>query len=151
MTMEDYDIEYLAKRLDRLENENRRYKRVATLLLVAVGSVFLMAQVQPKRVVEAEAFVLKDETGKTRAWLGMAKDGAGFTIQPDGKVEQHEATESGPILQFLDKDGKMRVLLGVKRDWAGETAYVSLLDKHGSRGSGLTVAPDGSPSLRFGQ
>ncbi len=47
----------------------------------------------------------------------------GVTIGADGKVKQEsqEPVETGPALKFTDKDGKLRVILAVKRDAEGDS------------------------------
>lgn len=153
MTLPSFNIDDLAARVVRLERENRKLKRVGLAVLAAAACAVLMAQAHGRRVVEAESFVLKDSTGKTRAVLHMAKIGPGVTIGADGKVKQEsqEPVETGPALTFTDKDGKLRVILGVKRDWDGDSAELSLLDQYGNARAGLAVHQDGSPSVRLGQ
>jgi len=48
------------ERLTHLERENRRLKIAGLLAIMLVASVFVMGQVRPSRVLEAEAFVLRD-------------------------------------------------------------------------------------------
>ena len=60
----------MMNRLERLEKQNRRFKQIGSLALILLGSVLLMGQAAPRRTVEANEFILKDENGKSRAeWI----------------------------------------------------------------------------------
>lgn len=60
------NLDTLVRRLDRLERENRRWKRVSAATFAAIAALVLMGQATPRRVVEAEKFVLRDLNGKDR-------------------------------------------------------------------------------------
>jgi len=60
------ELSNILARLGRVERENRRMKRTGLGVLVLVGAVLLMGQAHSKRTVEAENFVLKDESGRIR-------------------------------------------------------------------------------------
>jgi len=51
------------ERLVRLERENRRLKLIGLLVLAIIGSVFVMGQVRPPAVVEAQRFTVRDSRG----------------------------------------------------------------------------------------
>lgn len=83
-------IELLTGRLDRLEKENRKLKRIVMVLCVAGGALLVMGQTRSvPKVVEAEKFVLKDPTGKEAAYLGMSNTG------PELKVHDVSAPGAG--------------------------------------------------------
>lgn len=73
MTDESTDYKALVERIGKVEVENWRMKRVALALLIIPLALMLMAQSQATKVVEANAFVLKDASGHTRArlWFGL--------------------------------------------------------------------------------
>ena len=49
------DLQIMAKRLEKMEKENRRLKLIATLVLLFVGVIFLMGQSAPKnKIVSAD-------------------------------------------------------------------------------------------------
>lgn len=94
-------ISAVAGRLNRLEQENRRLRRVGAAGLLVLSALVLTAQTPPayvSRVVEAERFVVRDAKGTTRAAIGLAPDGsaslalydrqgdsrAGLIVRPDG-------------------------------------------------------------------
>lgn len=69
--MNERQLAVLTQRLDRLERENRRWKRIAILSIVILGSASLMGQaLQVPTVIEAQKFVLKDSNGKVRGVWG---------------------------------------------------------------------------------
>ena len=69
--MTETSSDALVRRIERLERENRRFKRKGAAIVVGIVAVLLMGQTVPKsRTIEAEKFVLKDKRGKVRAVLG---------------------------------------------------------------------------------
>jgi len=61
----------LAERVAKLEAQNRRLKQTGFAALILTSAVVLMGQMQTSRVIEANAFHLKDADGKVRARLSM--------------------------------------------------------------------------------
>jgi len=59
----------IVDRVEKLEKQDRRIRCVAFVALVLVSTILLMGQARPTRVVEANAFLLKDATGKLRGAL----------------------------------------------------------------------------------
>jgi hypothetical protein len=76
----------IVSRLERVERENRRLRQAGLVALLVAVAVVLMGQGRPRRTVEAERFVLKDESGKVRAELFME-------------------TPYGPALYYRDERG----------------------------------------------
>src|SRR5580692_3942464 len=87
-------------RIERLEAQNRWFKRGALTLLVAMVSVSLLGQTkQAKKAapktpaapaaaatpdqIEAHSFVLKDTNGKVRAELSMTGTGPGLKLRDE--------------------------------------------------------------------
>jgi hypothetical protein len=66
------DFEDLLDRLARLEKQNRRFKLLAVATLVGVTLLLVMGQASPKKTVEANEFILRDDSGNIRARLFMA-------------------------------------------------------------------------------
>ena len=116
------------RRLKRVEWETRRWRQVGSVVLVGIAVLVLMGQATLTKVttvVNAEKFILRDSSGKTRASL---------SVGPDGKV----------ALALADKDGKIRAGLGVTSDGSPGLA---LADKDGTRRAGLGVGVDGTVRL----
>lgn len=67
MSNNSLDLQALAQRLERLEKQNPRLKRVGIIALLALASFVLMGQAATKRRVEANEFILKDSDGRVKA------------------------------------------------------------------------------------
>ncbi len=78
--MNDPTMETLARRVERVEGENRRLKRVGAVILAVMLALVLMGHVAGEKVVEAERFVLLDSSGQPRAVLAVAKGGSGLYL-----------------------------------------------------------------------
>jgi len=140
--MAEPTIETLARRLDRVERENRWLKRAGVVALAVMAASIAASvvmepfiadreaqKVHPRvraRVVEAEKFVVKDTTGKIRANLSTG-DGGSVGIG------------------LYDLDGKSRIALNVQAD-GGSGLHFSY--GNGARAA-LGVWPDGTPVLHF--
>jgi hypothetical protein len=81
---------------------------------------FTMARWPRRRILEAEAFIVRDATGMRRAKLGMGKDG-------------------GVRLRLFDEKGVCCVSLGVTPT---ECARLHLHDQQGALRAGLGVFPE---------
>jgi hypothetical protein len=79
------DLTELVSRLERVEKENRRLKHTGIVLLLLVGAAAAMGQARMTRTVEADQFILKDNTGKARARLSLEGDGRPTLSFYDGK------------------------------------------------------------------
>jgi hypothetical protein len=149
---EPKELGALLSRVERLEKENRRFKRGALMFVVAIVSVGLMAQTkqtapsstQKRRppapapapagptAIEAQGFILKDLNGHVRAELGL--------------------TGSTPSLKFKDENGSALVLLSDPQHHA--SVALSVLEHAGPQFSltgeradiqlHMGVAPDGT-------
>src|SRR5512138_168029 len=94
--------ELVVRRLERLEQQNRRMKSMGSLLFLGVATALLMGQSQcnsnkssvsrQSDTVEAQEFVLRDASGKARLNIGMTSG-------------------LGPELSFLDAKGTKRLCL----------------------------------------
>ncbi len=141
--MNELTMETLARRLDRVERENRRLKRAGVVALAVIAAVVLMGQATGNvaKVVEAEKFVLRDADGKGRARLESL---------PSGLVR----------LALLDKDENIQSVLGVgvvgtpSLVLAGRnsktiltTRFLSVSGKGGKSRLTLAVLPSGAQSL----
>ncbi|MFQ5918328.1 MAG: hypothetical protein ACE5I0_11010 [Candidatus Binatia bacterium] len=71
--MNEPTMNKLEQGLDRLERENRRLKCIGALVLVGIAAVVLMGQAKSSKVakvIEAESFVVRDNSGTMRTELG---------------------------------------------------------------------------------
>ena len=61
----------VVERLEKLERQNRRMKQVGAVALIIAAAVLLMGQASPNRTVEANEFVLQDESGAVHGRFGL--------------------------------------------------------------------------------
>ena len=111
------------ERLAHLEKQNRRMKQIGAVVLIVAASVLWMGQAAPtNQTLEAREFVLKDESGHRRAWLGIRADAPGLLLY-DASGEKVRAflgvAADGPGLHLADAEGKVRASLSVKQDQPG--------------------------------
>ncbi len=102
-----------------------RDRDVGVVTLAVIAAVVLMGQAtatKVAKVVEAEEFVLRDDSGTVRSRLEVRDDTVSLT--------------------FLDENGEKRLSLGVE---SNSSPWVKLLAKHGS--IRLDVDDHGSPRL----
>jgi hypothetical protein len=123
--------EELLARLDRLERSNRslaravqRHRLGGLVGLAVLGVLFLTGAVSIPETLEARHFVLRDQSGKMRAALGMRPDGT-------------------PGLAFFEKDGRVRLSL----DLGPDGPAVHLMNGIGKPQAALAMRPDGTPGL----
>ncbi len=88
----------LAKRLDRLERENRWWRVLGVSAVAVLGLVVLVGAKGSGVVdeVRAKKFTVVDNKGRTRGMLGM---------------KEQERQEHGVFLELADSDQKLRVQL----------------------------------------
>ena len=119
--MSDTSQEHLARRLDRLERENQRLKRLGALALIGLAALVIMGQATSAPVantIEAERFVLRDASGHARASLGVRPDGtAALALADDTHQERavFTVTAQGLAAVELSERWKLPVLAGITR------------------------------------
>ena len=127
--MSEPTMEGLARRVEQLERDNRRWRRGATLglLLLVSGGLLGQAPVVPgaAKALEAERFNLRDGRGNLRGSLGAATDGTASLV-------------------FYNTAGMRQAGLGVLPDG---TASLFLGSPAGHTATELTLYRDGTPSL----
>lgn len=117
------------ERLERLEQQNRRIKVAASVLVVALCAVALLAgpllhnqasaqAASAPRVVEANEFRLMDDNGKVRAKLCMDRDGPSLDFFNENRKTGASLSVGrvGPLLALYDKSGDIRLGLEVGLD-----------------------------------
>ncbi len=142
--MNEPTIDNMVKRLDRLERENRWFRRMGAVVLVGITALVLMGQAQPNKVakvVEAEKFVLRNgESGKVLAELkGESKSGyVGLDLYDFPGYKRAEFRVSslwGPALILKAEDGDVVASLGYSTDGDGLTLSNSLTSNKAFLGS----------------
>jgi hypothetical protein len=88
----------ICERLEKLERQNRRMKQIGIVAVIIAASVLLMGQkAAVNRTVEANSFILRDNSGKERAIWGI------------------EDNTGSPVLVFFNANGKMGMQLMVDK------------------------------------
>ena len=104
------ELAAVVARLEKVERQNRRLKRVGVVVLALAVAGMVMGQAMPRaRIVEAEEFVLRDAAGNVRAELVAFKDGPALTLlDENGKSRATLAVDKpGPRLSLHDENDKM--------------------------------------------
>jgi hypothetical protein len=126
------ELERIISRLERVETENRRLKRVGLSVLVVVGPFLFMGQTRTPKTVEAAQFIVKDTSGKVRGALGTFEGLTQLSLYgPEGAQGTHSSAPSvlvgngpqGPYLTFTDANGKTRLNLIMENDAPGLVLY----------------------------
>jgi hypothetical protein len=121
--MEDGDVRFceIRSRLEKLERENRRVKRIGALAALIGASLLLMGQAKPRRTVEAESFVLRDPQGRLRATLDMWHEAPMLRLYDKSGIWRTWLSLAGngePALTFYDAAGNQMVMLAATKDGA---------------------------------
>lgn len=104
----------LSSRLDRLERENRRWKRIVVAVAGSVAVLGVLAMATPVcDVITGERLVLRDPMGRARLTLDAyhLKDGPDIVwSDKDGRKVARIALENDGIARvtYFDPDGKAR-------------------------------------------
>src|SRR6266576_2526528 len=120
-------------RVEKLERENRRMKKIGIVAAVVVSTLIIGGQAKTNKVVEANEFRLLDASRKVRALLSMSVSG-------------------GPELTFNDASGDFVVALSttpspsltLRPIGTGESVYLHAGTTESPNASlGLGLAPNG--------
>lgn len=131
MFPQSFDGSSIPERLDGLESENRRLKRLGLVALAVMGAALVMGQSPTKRTLEANEFILKDASGSVRATLKMYNGEPLLTL-----LGSNGKAEAGPEqIDFTDSNGTRRVMLG-----SHSAIYYQLV-------GGKTMVTDEGPGL----
>ncbi len=146
--MNEPTIETLARRLDRVERENRWLKRAGVVAVAVIAAVGLMGQAtgsKVAKVIEAEKFVLRDTRGKVRGKLEMHKDGVGLILADEDERPRIMALVAPQLvsLSLLDEAGNDRITLSTLE----RKVAIKLKDKTGKVSGGLGMVYGGQPTL----
>ena len=148
-------IDAIVQRLERLERQGRRWKATATLAIMTLGLVLLIAagkngETSVPNELQAHAFVLVARDGTPLARLGLLPHGAwGLGFYDQGKKSRIVLSVEGDgssLLSLFGKDGKGSLFLSA--NGSGATS-LRLVDTHWKTRTALATWPDGSPFLQL--
>jgi hypothetical protein len=139
---------FLVRRLEKLERQNRRFRIGALLVLLMVGSLVVIGA-RPANVIQAEKFVLVDQSGRTLATLGPDANGLpGLSIKDISTGKERgwlglwgRGKEVG--LGLYDQNEKERSRLGILADG---TTRLSISDDSGNLRAWLGQSGNGKES-----
>jgi len=134
--MAEPTMETLARRLDRVERENRCLKQAGVVALAVISAVVLMGQATGKvaKVIEAEKFVLRNSAGKVVAMLGVPQRW-GYPQMHFYDQEKKVAVlgivreDGSPGLRLYDGNDKLRASL-ISESLSDGTPILELYDKN---------------------
>ena len=148
-------------RIERLERQNRLFRRGALTCLIALVSIGLMAQTKrPRKAappaapaapvvpekIEAQSFIMKDSNGKIRAELSMAGTGPAFKLLDESgtalvTLSLNDGSPQGPMMRLSDPQHQAGVSLSVLQ---GMGSQMSLVGERPDIQARMAVAPDGT-------
>jgi hypothetical protein len=148
----------MLQRLELVERENRRLKRMSHLLLAGLAIllglttsllvVFARQSMAMAEVVQAKRFVLRDDEGLIRAVLGIQPDGSSrFALQDrDGqpRLQLTLLSDGSPGVALKDREGQNRAVLALPPDGMAQVVFA---DRYGNNRALLGLAADGVSSL----
>jgi len=151
----------LEVRIERLERQNRLFRRGALTCLIALVSVGLLGQskhprkaapttapaasVMPEKI-EAGSFIMKDSNGKIRAELSMVGTGPTFKLRDENgtpliTLSLNDGSPQGPMMLFSDPQHHAGVSLSVLE---GMGSQLSLVGARPDIQARMEVAPEGT-------
>jgi hypothetical protein len=151
----------LARRIEVVENENQRLRRMNRVALggaaaaVGLSAVLLLASgigrsTVSASTVEAERFVLRTPAGETRGEWRMGEGGATELVIRDGdgrtRVRLGMLPDGSTGLSFADAGGNSRAALGLLAD---QTTSLVFADRGGRTRAVLGYSADDAVNLVF--
>ncbi|MGL4465459.1 MAG: hypothetical protein ACRC1K_25190 [Planctomycetia bacterium] len=136
----------LERRIERLERENRRWKRVGLGAVAAAGIALTVGAAPAPRVLEVAGLRLVDAKGKLHGYLSVDAGGPRlFFLGNDGSPKAALVVQGKDAnLTVTGSDGKPKVALGT----LNEQTYLSLGAATGSASLNLTVSEADGPKVR---
>lgn len=149
----------LEVRIERLEKQNRLFRRGALTCLIALVSVGLLGQTKhPRKAaptpaapvvpekIEAGSFILKASNGKIRAELSMAATGPAFKLLDESgtalmTLSLNDSSPQGPMVRLSDPQHHAGFSLSVLE---GMGSQLSLLGARPDIQARMEVAPEGT-------
>jgi hypothetical protein len=90
-------MQAVLERLEKLERQNRRLKQAGTAVLIVTALLALMGQASPKKTIEANEFILRDDSGNVRGRLTVDDNTMGAFLILSGKDGIHDSVVSSGL------------------------------------------------------
>jgi hypothetical protein len=146
----DLDMDLMAKRLERLERQCRRWRWTGIVFALLTGTPILLLFLfflMSDRTHEADRLLVRDKDGNARMDLGTNSDGTPRLLFQgrDGKVRLalHLVEDDSPTIWLGDKGGKNRLSMTVNEDGPA----MDLKYQAGAARVRMTVNRDDAPRL----
>jgi hypothetical protein len=152
----------LTRRVEELERDNRRLRRLGTYMLVGIGtllglttSIIVVAARHGMpgfvtQVTEAHSFLLRDADGQVRATLGVTKKGSAQLALQDSvgreRLRLSVLADGSSGATFVDSAGASRMVMALLPD---ETGTIVLADHAGKTRTVLSLSKNGASTLVF--
>ncbi len=127
-TRQDWEQDIRA-RLARLERQNRWFRAIAGLAVLAGGTALVMALsggdtsgVGNFKQIDCGHLVIRDTDGQMRAWLGVAEGGPRlifFDTSGQQRMGVGMTREGSPAMGIFDIGENPRIVLGMVEGWPG--------------------------------
>ncbi len=148
----------VARRLEAIERENRRLRRLTGILLAGLAIllgltasllvVYAREATATADVIQAQRFVLRDQDGLIRAILGVQPDGSTrFALQDrDGRprLQLTLLGDGSPGVALKDREGRNRAVLALPPD---DMAQLVFADRDGYNRASLGLSVDHGSTL----
>jgi hypothetical protein len=145
------EIDALTERLNRLSMQNRRFRLLASVVLVSLAVLGILGQAAPRRVpneIEAAGFVVRDAAGRARITLALTQSGEPMLIMTDENSPRVllALTDGAPTLRLSGLGGRGGAVVATLN--SGLTA-VRLYDQNDKGRATLGLTDQGEGTIEF--
>lgn len=133
------DLEDLRHRLEKLEEQNRHFKRLGVAGLIGLTLLLVMGQAPATKIVEANQFVLRDDGGNVRARLFMTAKGSTTMTLPGVTTPVPVTFNPRPTLALYDEKGQTDGIL--------DNDSIIFIKSHASLSNGILSIGDQSAGV----
>jgi hypothetical protein len=144
--MQSMELDRLRDRVERLEKRQRRRIAFEVLAFTLIGAALLMGQGGTKRMraIDAEAFVLIDDSGKERAQLSVNKEGAvAFGLKSaDGVADANMGVLADGTITFRMRNPRKSAVIDIASDGS---ATLRMNEKYARSSLELGIDAAGKP------
>lgn len=140
------ELALLRARCAAMERSHTRWRAVTIGALLIAGAMFLMGQAARHKQLEAQAFILLDDTGRDRAQLTVDKEGSTALVlkSPDGVTDASLAILQNRALAFRLRSPRKEVSFEIAQDGV---AALRINEKYARSSVELGVDSAGRPRL----